>query len=192
MEKIKLDKPFAFEGKEYTEIDLSGLEKMTVQDAIDTQKATAGEGGAALLLSANMAFAMRLAASAANEPVEFFKLLPMKAANQVKTAVMNAMNGEAQADGKKLVLEKPAAYKDKQYKEIEFTGAAELCAMDMMKAENEIAAKGFATPLPQTNILYCCLIAARASGMDKEFFTGLPLCETVKIRNVVNSEDFFG
>ena len=148
--------------------------------------------GAALLLSANMAFAMRLAASAANEPVEFFKLLPMKAANQVKTAVMNAMNGEEQADGKKLVLEKPAAYKDKQYKEIEFTGAAELCAMDMMKAENEIAAKGFATPLPQTNILYCCLIAARASGMDKEFFTGLPLCETVKIRNVVNSEDFFG
>ena len=34
---VKLTKPYVFEGKEYEEIDLSGLEKLTIRDAIDTQ-----------------------------------------------------------------------------------------------------------------------------------------------------------
>lgn len=34
---MKLTKPYVFEGKEYEEIDLSGLEKLTIRDAIDTQ-----------------------------------------------------------------------------------------------------------------------------------------------------------
>ena len=29
---VKFDKPYKFEGKEYDSLDLSGMEKMTVQD----------------------------------------------------------------------------------------------------------------------------------------------------------------
>ena len=35
---VELARPYVFEGKEYGEIDLTGLEKLTVQDAIDVQR----------------------------------------------------------------------------------------------------------------------------------------------------------
>ena len=35
---VELARPYGFEGKEYGEIDLTGLEKLTVQDAIDVQR----------------------------------------------------------------------------------------------------------------------------------------------------------
>lgn len=45
MDIIKLAKPYVFEGTEYGEIDLSGLDKLTVQDAIDAQLALTGQPG---------------------------------------------------------------------------------------------------------------------------------------------------
>lgn len=36
---VKFDKPYKFEGKEYDSLDLSGMEKMTVQDLIDIRPA---------------------------------------------------------------------------------------------------------------------------------------------------------
>ena len=35
---LKLNHPYVFEGKEYAEIDLAGLDKLTVQDAINAQR----------------------------------------------------------------------------------------------------------------------------------------------------------
>ena len=35
---LKLNRPYVFEGKEYAEIDLAGLDKLTVQDAINAQR----------------------------------------------------------------------------------------------------------------------------------------------------------
>ena len=40
---IDLGKPYKFEGTEYTSIDLSGLDKLTVKDAIDAQRQLFGE-----------------------------------------------------------------------------------------------------------------------------------------------------
>ena len=45
MDIIKLAKPYVFEGTEYGEIDLNGLDKLTVQDAIDAQLALTGPAG---------------------------------------------------------------------------------------------------------------------------------------------------
>lgn len=42
---VKFDKPYKFEGKEYDSLDLSGMEKMTVQDLIDIQKNIGNELG---------------------------------------------------------------------------------------------------------------------------------------------------
>lgn len=191
MEKIALNKPYKFDGKEYNEIDLSGLEKMKVKDMIETQKEVAAQPSAAMLSGASTAFALALAARATGMPKEFFKLLPARAAMQVRNATMKALAGEKDSEGKKIVLEKTAVYDGKKYDEIEFPGAADLCAMDMTEAENKIAEEGFAAPIPSMNYLYCCLIAARASGLPVEFFESLPICEASKIRNMVQSDSFF-
>ena len=34
---VKFAKPYSFEGTEYTEVDLSGMDKLTIQDMIDIQ-----------------------------------------------------------------------------------------------------------------------------------------------------------
>ena len=40
---VKFEKPYKFEGKECGSLDLSGMEKMTVQDLIDIQKNISNE-----------------------------------------------------------------------------------------------------------------------------------------------------
>lgn len=131
MEKIALKKPYTFEGKEYTEIDLSGMEKLKVKDMIEVQKAVGAEPSAAILSGASTVFVMELAARATGLPKEFFKLLPARAAMEVRTAIMKGMAGEKQEEEKKIVLEKEAVYEGKKYSEITFPGAGDICAMDM-------------------------------------------------------------
>ena len=41
---IRLKKPYSFEGVKYQEIDLSGLDQLTVKDAVDAQRQLFGEG----------------------------------------------------------------------------------------------------------------------------------------------------
>ena len=41
------------------------------------------------------------------------------------------------------------------------------------------------------NYLYACVIASMATGIPEDFFTGLPMCELVKLKNAVNDGDFF-
>ena len=56
---VKFSKPYHFEGKEYTEVDLSGLEGLTVKDAIDVQRQLFNqqEVAASLLTETTTAFA---------------------------------------------------------------------------------------------------------------------------------------
>ena len=63
---VKFAKPYSFEGKEYTEIDLSGLSKLTVNDAIKAQSQLIDEQetAAALVTERTTAFARHMAAKA--------------------------------------------------------------------------------------------------------------------------------
>lgn len=192
MDIIKLAKPYVFEGTEYGEIDLSGLDKLTVQDAIDAQLALTGQPGAVILPERSTAYIARLCAKAAGLPIEFFELLPVSAARKVRGAFTEFMTSDADEDtGMVLKLKAPYTYKGKTYKEVDMSGAAELTVLDMAQAENELAAAGHVAAEPALDYLYCCLMAARASGMDKEFFTGMPLAETTHIKNAMNSNRFF-
>jgi len=47
---LKLNRPYVFEGKEYAEIDLAGLDKLTVQDAINAQRQLFNEREPAAML----------------------------------------------------------------------------------------------------------------------------------------------
>ena len=76
MDTIKLAKPYVFEGTEYGEIDLNGLDKLTVQDAIDAQLALTGQPGTVILPERSTAYIARLCAKAAGLPTRCAAPLP--------------------------------------------------------------------------------------------------------------------
>ena len=73
---VKFAKPYKFEGTEYDEVDLSGMDGMTIQDMIDIQKKLAGEIATLAAVEATTSFAQEVATKASGKPVEFFKLMP--------------------------------------------------------------------------------------------------------------------
>ena len=85
---VKFAKPYSFEGTEYTEVDLSGMDKLTIQDMIDIQKSLANELASLAALEATTSFAQEMATKASGKPVEFFKLMPRAKIKQVQTAIL--------------------------------------------------------------------------------------------------------
>lgn len=89
---VKFNKPFTFEGKEYTEIDLSNLENLSAADMIAVNKLIPQQG-VNVMPEVSLEYAMYMAARAAKMPVEFFTALPMKEAIKVKNRVMGFLFG---------------------------------------------------------------------------------------------------
>lgn len=190
---IDLGKPYKFEGTEYTEIDLSGLDKLTVKDAIDIQRQLFNERevAAAMLTETTTAFARAVAAKATELPIEFFKLMPRGASRRVMGAVRGYMNIPADTENHVMRLAKPVHFKGKTYAEVDLNGIADLNSMNESEAENRMARAGFVVTETSYNFLYPCILASMATGLPEEFFTGLPLYETLKLKNAVNDSGFF-
>lgn len=85
---IKFGKPFEFEGKTYTEIDLSGLEDLTGIDLLKADRILRAQGITAPLSEMTPEAACYFAGIAAGLPMEFFKTLPIKEMVKVRTTVM--------------------------------------------------------------------------------------------------------
>lgn len=190
---LTLSRPYLFEGKEYTEIDLNGLEKLTIQDAVDAQRQLFGEGEAAtaMLCETTTAFARVIAAKATELPIEFFKLMPRGISRRVVTAVQRYMNVDNKTENHVMRLAKPYYFKGKEYTEIDLNGLANLNSLNESEAENRMAREGFMITETSFNYLHACILASMATGLPEEFFTGLPLYETLKIKNAVNDAGFF-
>lgn len=190
---VVFGKPYIFEGKEYPEIDLTDLDKLTVQDAIDTQRQLFGEQevAASVLCETTTAFARSIAAKASGLPIEFFKLLPRGAMKRIVVAVRNYLNADGETMNHVMPLEQPYNYKGKDYKDIDLNGVADLNSLHESEAENRMARAGFIVTENSTNYLYACVIASMATGLPEEFFTGLPLYEVIKLKNSVNDAGFF-
>ena len=170
---IELKKPYVFDDEEYKSIDLSGLENLTMQDAIDAQKEVVGNGEDQVILyapEASQAFLDEVAARASGKPVEFFNAMPIAMCSKVRTAVQEAFAVKDQAKDGVVVLDKPYSFKGESVSEIDLSGVEELTSIDVSNS---------------------CALAARASGKPMEFFTGLPLHEAVKVRGTVNAASFF-
>ena len=88
---VKFEKPYKFEGKECDSLDLSGMEKMTVQDLIDIQKSIGNELAAMSVMEMSTAFAQEMAVKATGKPVEFFKLMPRGKIKKVQAAIIQGM-----------------------------------------------------------------------------------------------------
>lgn len=106
---LKLNHPYVFEGKEYAEIDLAGLDKLTVQDAINAQRQLFNERepAAMLLCETTTAFVRILAAKATGLPIEFFKLAPRSVSRRIYGMVMGYMNVDSNTENHIMRLEKP-------------------------------------------------------------------------------------
>jgi len=191
---VELNKPYVFEGKEYPEIDLSGLDKLTIQDAIDAQRQLFGEQevAAAVLCETTTAFARTIAAKATEQPIEFFKLMPRGVSRRVAATVRGYLNVDSTTENHVMRLVKPCIYKGKTYQDIDLNGIADLNSLNESEAENRMAREGFVVTENATNYLYACVIASMATGIPEEFFTSLPLYELLKLKNAVNDADFFG
>ena len=91
---IKFKKPYIFERKEYTELDLSGMEDMTGADMIAVNKIMQrSSAGIDVMPEVSVEYAFHFAARAAKLPVEFFTNLPPKESMKVKNRVMGFLFG---------------------------------------------------------------------------------------------------
>ena len=91
---IKFKKPYRFEGKEYTELDLSGMDDLTGADMIAVNKIMQrSSGGIDVMPEVSVEYAFYFAARATKLPVEFFTNLPPRESMKVKNRVMGFLFG---------------------------------------------------------------------------------------------------
>jgi len=91
---VKFKKPFTFERKEYTEVDLSGMEDLTAADMIAVNKImNRTSPGIDVMPEVSVEYACHFAARAAKLPIEFFMALPPREMMKVKNRVMGFLFG---------------------------------------------------------------------------------------------------
>lgn len=94
---IQLSKPYIFNtgeiAKEYKEIDLSGLEKLSTDALLQAERAWNMKGNASNQMETNYAYCLEVAALAMGQPVEFFSGLPMRDGIVVKSVVQKHFFG---------------------------------------------------------------------------------------------------
>lgn len=92
---IKFNKPYKFEGAEYNEVDLSGLEDLTVIDLAAADKQFYGQGNVSGgSIETNILYTCIIASKATGKPIEFFENLPVKLGMKVKLEVMSFLLAE--------------------------------------------------------------------------------------------------
>lgn len=89
---VKFKAPYTFEGKEYTEVDLSGLEKLSAADLIEADKQFNSSGQIAMMNEVSLGYCLIVASKASGKPIEFFQKLPAPDAIKVKNTVINFLN----------------------------------------------------------------------------------------------------
>ena len=90
---LKFRKPYKFEGREYTEVDLSAMEDMTAADLCAVGKIMTRLGIVNPVAEMTVDYAIYMAARASGKPVEFFQGLPTKEGIKLKNMVTGFLYG---------------------------------------------------------------------------------------------------
>lgn len=92
---LRFNKPYKFDGREYTEVDLSGLEDVTagVLENVGKIVSKKAPGMNPALQEMSLTFCTYLAQRVAKLPLEFFTGLPAKEAIKLKAMVTNFLYG---------------------------------------------------------------------------------------------------
>lgn len=89
---LKFKEPYKFEGKEYTEVDLSPVKNLSGNDITETDRIFTEQGNMSMVPETTFPYMAILAARATGMPIEFFNQLPIKEALQVKRTIMGFLN----------------------------------------------------------------------------------------------------
>lgn len=90
---LKFKKPYKFEGREYTEVDLSAMEDMTAADLCAVAKLSGRDTGITPIPEMTIPYAIHMAARASKLPVEFFRGLPAQESMKLKNIVSGFLYG---------------------------------------------------------------------------------------------------
>lgn len=91
---VILSKPYKFEGKEYENVDLSGMKNIKAIDMIEAQKIYDRSGGFSIMPEMSMEYALVIASRASGYPIEFFYSLPPRDAIRIKNKVTSFFYGQ--------------------------------------------------------------------------------------------------
>lgn len=80
---------------------------------------------------------------------------------------------------------KPFKFEGKEYTEVDLTKIDDLCAEDIKYIDRQFQRTGLVSSLKELTVTYAVIVATKASNMPIEFFNKLPLCEAMKIKNLV-------
>lgn len=86
--------PYHFEGQDYTDVDLSGVEDLTAEDMIAAEKYLAKNGIISPIPEMTYEYVFFIANRISGQPIEFFKKLPPREAIKVKNRVTGFFYGE--------------------------------------------------------------------------------------------------
>lgn len=84
---VKLSREYTFEGKKYTELDLSGLDDLTVNDLTEAQRYMSKKNEYSVMPETNLNYCLFLAGLATQLPIEFYLQLKAKDAVAVRTKI---------------------------------------------------------------------------------------------------------
>ena len=90
---VVFKKPYQFEGVTYNEIDLSGLETLTVKDMCETEKFLNRAGLITPLPEMTAEYICQVCYRVTQQPLEFFYHMPPREFAQIKTRVMRFFYG---------------------------------------------------------------------------------------------------
>lgn len=92
MEKYEFEKPYEFEGKQYTFLEYD-LDKLTGADVSAVKKEYARDGNFSVLPSTDSDFCALILARVTRQPIEFFKALPAREYLKLTQQVANFLMG---------------------------------------------------------------------------------------------------
>jgi uncharacterized protein CbrC (UPF0167 family) len=86
---LKLKKPYAFEGKEYEQIDLTGVCNLCAADMLAAERHMRRVNGFSdATVERSLGYSLLLASKAMKVPIEFFNALPTEVAYWIKDRVL--------------------------------------------------------------------------------------------------------
>lgn len=85
---LVFDKPVIFEGRSYKEVDLSGLQDLTAETLSNLERNFSKKGISSIQPEVSVSYAIMLAPTVCELPIEFFQVLPAKEAIKLKNMVV--------------------------------------------------------------------------------------------------------
>lgn len=90
---VKFSRSYTFEGKSYSEVDLTGMDDLTAKDMMEAEKYLFKTGTVSALPDQAVGYVCFIASRISDQPIEFFMGLSPRDMNRVKNKVTGFFYG---------------------------------------------------------------------------------------------------